>query len=91
MEHVNILKAIAIIYGIPLIALIVGTVGSYYILDNVVTGNTLQICSMAVGLIFTAVSYLCIKLKDAKFRESRKYMPTVTRIVIDLDMADMIK
>ncbi|MEG0250026.1 MAG: SoxR reducing system RseC family protein [Peptostreptococcus sp.] len=84
MEHVNVMKAIGIAYGIPLIGLLIGTIGSYYILQNVVSGSRLEFYSIGIGLLFTAFAYLGIKLKDASIRNSRKYMPTITRIMIDL-------
>lgn len=88
MEKVNVMKALGIMYGIPLIALIVGTVGGYYILKNTVGGDMLEVYSMLIGFIFTAISYLGIKLKDAKLRDSREYMPTVTRVMIDLNTVE---
>lgn len=84
MEQINVMKAIGIAYGIPLIALLVGTIGSYYVLQNFVGGGRLELYSIGVGLVLTALAYLGIKLKDASIRNSRKYMPTITRIMIDL-------
>ncbi len=88
MEKVNIMKALAIMYGIPLIALIIGTIGGYYVLKNIVSGNMLEVYSMIIGFVFTAIAYLGIKLKDAKLRDSREYMPTVTCVMIDLNTAN---
>lgn len=85
MENMNVLGAIGIVYGIPLLALILGTVGSYFLLKNQLDKNILEILSFAIGLVFTAISYIIIRTKDSKFRESRKYMPIVTRILIDLN------
>ena len=84
MEHVNVMKAIGIAYGIPLIGLLIGTIGSYYILQSMVSGPRLEFYSIGIGLLFTGLAYLGIKLKDASIRNSRKYMPTITRIMIDL-------
>ena len=91
MEKVNVMKALGIMYGIPLIALLAGTVGGYYILKNTVGGDMLEIYSMLIGFAFTALAYLGIKLKDAKLRDSREYMPTVTRVMIDLNAADTLE
>lgn len=85
MENMNVLGAIGIVYGIPLLALILGTVGAYFLLKNQLDKNILEILSFAIGLVFTAISYIIIRTKDSKFRESRKYMPIVTRILIDLN------
>lgn len=86
MEHINVMKAIFIVYGIPLIALIIGAVGSYYVMKYLgVGGKRQEIISFFIGIIFTGISYLIIKTKDEAFRESRKYMPTVVRILVDTD------
>lgn len=89
MDHINIIKAMAIMYGIPLIALMVGTIGSYYGLKGVLSKDILQGVSIAIGLVFVAISYMLIKLRDAKFKESRLYLPTVTRVIIDLNAVDL--
>ena len=79
----------AILYGIPLIALMVGTIGSYYALQGILSKDYLQAVSIGIGLLFVAISYLLIKLRDTKFKESRLYLPTVTRVIIDLDAVDI--
>ena len=85
MEQIDVMRAIFIVYGIPLIALIVGSVASFYLLENIgYTGNKLEILSFVSGLVLTGISYIFIKKKDNSFRESRRYMPTVTRIVSDI-------
>src|SRR3712207_586252 len=45
MDHVNVMKAVGIVYGIPLIGLIAGTVGSYYALSGIVGGHKLEVRS----------------------------------------------
>lgn len=70
-------------YGIPLVALMIGTIGSYYGLKNVYRGNSLEIISFVSGLVLMAIAFIGIKLKDAKFKESRAYLPIITRILID--------
>ncbi|MDY5965021.1 MAG: SoxR reducing system RseC family protein, partial [Peptostreptococcus porci] len=85
MEHIDVMRAIFIVYGIPLIALIIGSVASFYLLENIgYTGNKLEILSFVFGLVLMGISYIFIKKKDNSFRESRRYMPTVTRIVGDI-------
>ncbi|WAW15571.1 SoxR reducing system RseC family protein [Peptostreptococcus equinus] len=85
MDDMNVLGAIGIVYGIPLFSLIIGTVGSYFLLKNQLEKNILEILSFAIGIILTIISYIIIKSKDSKFRESRRYMPVVSRILIDLN------
>ncbi|WP_101773072.1 SoxR reducing system RseC family protein [Peptostreptococcus faecalis] len=87
MDQVNVMKAVGIAYGFPLIALIIGSVGSYYILQAFGLEKSLEVLSFFIGIIFTGAAYYVIKRKDAAMRESKKYMPTVTRILIDLNLA----
>ena len=78
------MKALWIMYGIPLVALMVGTIGSYYVLKTMVGGEKLEIMAFFIGLIFTAAAFIGIRLRDAKFKESRQYLPVITRILIDI-------
>lgn len=79
------MKALWIMYGIPLIGLLIGTIGSYYVLKNIYSGESLEIISFIVGLLFMSAAFIGIKLKDAKFKESRAYLPIITRILIDIN------
>ena len=76
MDQIDVMKALGILYGIPLLGLLLGSVGSYYIFA-------------LVGFAFTGLAYLLIKSREGKFRASRKYMPTVTRVVIDLNTCSL--
>ena len=92
MEQIDVMKAIFIMYGIPLVALIIGSVGSFYLLGSIgMDGKKLELISFFVGLVFTGIAYLYIKTKDKSYRERRKYMPTVTRVLIDLNMESLNK
>ena len=84
MEHINAMRALGILYGLPLIALVAGTVGSYYALGSVVAGHVLEVYSFGIGLLVTGIVYGLIRLRDESFKKSKKYMPTVTRILEDL-------
>lgn len=82
METVNVLKAAFIAYTIPLVALLLGTVGTFYFLKMISITNNIEIISGLVGLIFTFISFLILKKNDKKFRESKEYIPIVTRIIV---------
>ena len=82
METVNVLKAAFIAYTIPLVALLSGTVGTFYFLKMISITNNIEIISGLVGLIFTFISFLILKKNDKKFRESKEYIPIVTRIIV---------
>ncbi|MGL6107044.1 SoxR reducing system RseC family protein [Romboutsia sp.] len=82
MESVNVLKAAAIVYILPLIGLLGGTIITYYVLSAIGSVNNIEIISGAVGGILTVVSFLILKLNDNKFRDSREYIPIVTKVLI---------
>ena len=80
METVNVLKAAFIAYTIPLTALLIGTIGAFYILKYL-NINNIEVISGGVGLIFTLLSFLILKKNDRRFRDSKKYIPIVTRVI----------
>ena len=82
METVNVLKAAFIAYTIPLAALLLGTVGTFYGLKIMNITNNVELISGGVGLIFTFLSFLILKKNDKKFRDSKEYIPIVTRIIV---------
>ncbi len=84
MENINVIKATAIVYVLPLIALLVGTIGTYYGLNALGFAGNVEIVSAVVGLTLTLASYFWMRSNDKKFKDSRNYIPIVTRILIDL-------
>lgn len=81
MESVKVLKATLLAYLVPLIFLLVGTILTYYILDLIKFSGHIEIIGGVVGLICTCISYLLLKKNDNKFKESREYIPKITRII----------
>ncbi|MDR1773945.1 MAG: SoxR reducing system RseC family protein [Clostridioides sp.] len=86
MESVNVLKATAIVYLFPLMALLIGTIGSNYLLKSFGFGANInvEVVSAIVGLVLTGFTYLLIKRRDKNFRDSGNFIPIITRILIDL-------
>ena len=82
MESVNVLKAAVIVYILPLIGLIGGTVVTYYMLQALGNVNNIEIISGVVGLVLMFVFFFILKKNDSKFRESREYIPIVTKIIV---------
>lgn len=82
MENVNVLKAVGIAYVIPLIALLAGTISTYFILQVLNVTLNIEVISGIVGLLLTAIVFLVIRQYDKKFRDSKDYIPIVTRIII---------
>ena len=82
METVNVLKAAFIAYAIPLVSLLLGTVGTFYSLKAVNVTSNVEFISGLVGLIFTFISFLILRKNDKKFRDSKEYIPVVTRVIV---------
>lgn len=81
MESVNVLKATMLAYLLPLMFLLVGTILTYYILNLIGFSGPIEPISGIVGLICTCISYLLLRKNDNKFKESRQYIPKITRII----------
>lgn len=81
MESVRVIKATLLAYLVPLIFLLVGTILTYYILDLIKFSGPTEVISGVVGLICTCISYLLLRKNDDKFKQSRQYIPKVTRII----------
>ena len=81
MDSVNVIKAAVIVYIVPLIALLGGTIISYAILNFIDIGMNKEVLSGFIGIVLTIISYLLIKSKDRKFRESRNYIPIITKVI----------
>lgn len=81
METVNVLKATAIAYLVPLVALLVGTIGTYYALDAMGIGANIEAISGAVGISLTLITFFMLKKNDKKFRDSKEYIPIVTKVI----------
>ena len=83
MENMNVLKATALAYAVPLIFLLVGTIVSYFMLDMIIStqGIIVELISGIIGIILMLLSYVILKKNDSKFRDSRKFIPVITKII----------
>jgi len=82
MEHINVMKATFLVY--VMILLIVGIVGSYYALNAIGFTGATEIVAAVIGIALMGLSYIYLKINDKKFKESREYVPVVTKILFDL-------
>ena len=82
MQTINVLKAAFIVYTIPLIALLIGIVGTFYTLNTINFNGNIEAISGVVGLVLTFIVFLILKKNDKKFRDSKEYIPIVTRIIV---------
>lgn len=81
MESINVLKATAIAYIIPLVALLIGTIGTYFILQMMGVTSGIEGISGGVGIGSTLLSFWILKNNDKKFRDSKEYIPIVTKVL----------
>lgn len=81
MESVNVLKATALAYVVPLISLIIGIVGTFYLLNSM-NARYAEGVSAFIGVGFMLITFAFLKKNDSKFRDSKEYIPIVTRILI---------
>ncbi|HHY77073.1 MAG TPA: SoxR reducing system RseC family protein [Clostridiales bacterium] len=80
----NFLYASFIMYGIPLIGLIIGLLGGYY--GGRIFGydeNISQIIAAITGILFMSIGYICIKALDPKIKRMNKFKPVLIRLVND--------
>ena len=82
MESVNVLKAAAIVYILPLMGLLLGTIATYFILTTIKFSGNIEVISGIVGLFSMFLSFAILKKNDKKFRDSREYIPIVTEVVL---------
>lgn len=85
MESMNVLKAVGIAYIFPLISLLIGTIGTYYVLQFIENIKNIEVISSTVGIIIMLISFFILRKNDSKLRESRQYIPIITKIIVSKD------
>lgn len=86
MDSINVIKAASIVYLIPLITLLGGTIISFYILKNINVSFNKELISGVVGIILTAIVYILLKKKDSNLRKSRQYIPIITKVINKIEL-----
>ena len=76
----NFLKAVAIMYGVPLLSFVFGIGGMYSAAAFIGLSEHKELISFAVGLFFTACTYLFIRSKEDHWK-SKNYTPIATQTV----------
>ncbi|SKC70078.1 SoxR reducing system RseC family protein [Maledivibacter halophilus] len=82
MESQDVLTAAFIVYGIPLIMLIIGVAGGNFLFKQLIgiEGNV-ELFSFITGLVLMIISFLFIKSNEDKFKESKKYLSQIIEII----------
>lgn len=73
MENMSILKATALVYGIPLIMLILGIFTGYYIFFNKYSESLKSLYSFILSMILLVVSGFIVYFIDKKYHNKIKY------------------
>ncbi len=82
METMNVLKATTIAYFVPLTFLLIGVIGTYYVLQGMNITSNIEAISAVSGLVFMGLAFLVLRLKDSKFRQSKEYIPVITKVLL---------
>jgi len=81
MQFANVFVAAFIMYGIPLIAFILGSCVVYYLVDALSLGWDQVLTSFLAGISLTAITYLVIRYFDHLGRFNSKYQPVITAVI----------
>ena len=74
------ISALFIVYGLPLVAFMIGLLPSYFILKPMLKlGNAGDVLSFFIGLACTGVVFLWIRKNEERWKQ-RKYRPMAVRI-----------
>ncbi len=82
MDNVNFFQASFLLYGFPLIAMILGVSLGYYFLGKMGINNY-DVYSILIGLLFMGLSYLILKKNEKIFNKNKKYMSIITEVIKD--------
>ena len=79
LETDSFLSAVAIAYGIPLLCLLIGMMGSYLLASRLLPMQT-EAISILGGLILMLLGFLGIRSQEKKFKKE-KYVPKAIEIM----------
>lgn len=83
MQTDNVLTAAFIAYVIPLTTFVLGIVfGMKYLAVSGYSGN-IEGAAAVIGLVLMFLTYGVIKLNDKKFKQSKKYLSVVIKVLQD--------
>lgn len=80
-QTANVLKASFIMYGVPLIFFLIGTLLGYYIANILGMFLWNSLIGFITGVVLTLASYLFIKKSENKFHKDSGYQAVVNRII----------
>ncbi|MFZ5966025.1 MAG: SoxR reducing system RseC family protein [Bacillota bacterium] len=81
LETQNVMGAAFIVYVIPLITLLIAIMGSSFLLRKIGFTKNIDVYAAIIGFIFMAVSFIVIRSFEGSFKNNKKYVPTITKII----------
>ncbi len=78
LENKDFLKATAIMYGIPLIGLVIGFLVGYY--GGEFFGYNGDLIGFVLGIVFLIFTYLWIKSNEVRWKKGN-YQPVITKVI----------
>ncbi|PAB60908.1 SoxR reducing system RseC family protein [Anaeromicrobium sediminis] len=81
LETSNVLGAAFIMYVIPLVTMVISIFISRHVFGNIMKINNFEIYSILTGFTCLSITFLAIRLNEKKFEDSKRYIPTITRII----------
>ncbi len=81
LRNNSFIKAVMIMYGIPMIALMVGIVLGYYVLYPYVPLDR-EVLSFTVGILFTVLAFLWIRSKESTW-DKKKIRPVAVKVTTE--------
>lgn len=78
LEEENFIKAVMIMYGMPLIGLLAG-IGIGFLLTTLVMGSMNELITIAFGLGFSGLVFLWIRKNEYRFN-TKQYKPRAIRL-----------
>ncbi|HHY90583.1 MAG TPA: SoxR reducing system RseC family protein [Clostridiales bacterium] len=81
MQTHNVLTAALLVYGIPLLMLIIGVVAGYAILQKMGFTAKLELYSVLIGLVLLILTYIALKIYENVLKKDARYTPVISRII----------
>lgn len=82
----NFLLATGIAYGIPLLSLMLGIMGSYILLPYIgISPDAIQGIAAIMGIVFLAISFLLIRANENKISKLKQFKPEIVSSYNDED------
>lgn len=81
LEETNFIKAVAIMYGLPLVGLLLGVVIGTFAFRGLSNGFH-DLVSLILGLLGAGIVYTAIHLNEGKFK-TKRFRPKAVRIVTE--------